>query len=120
MGRVDRRTKKIIGNDLYLRKNQVSKNAIKNGIKDPFEEVYEFKNLFIGHYKKWGLRIVPFREVSILGIAFTHRYDTLVISFLNLSLMIKNWTIRSNNKPNGAIGNFLIKFGKTRKNQSGI
>lgn len=95
---------------LELEKKFITKNAMANGHDNPFDEVFYYKNFLIGYYRKSGLKLAPFRELRILLLKLTHRYDTLMIGFLRQNLVIKNWTMRGKKKPAGAVGKFIFKW----------
>jgi hypothetical protein len=98
-----------------LEKKFIARRVIEAGGENPFNEVFYYKNFWIGYYRKSGLKLAPFKEIRILPFKFTYRYDTLVISLLGHSLVIKNWAMRSKKKPAGAIWNYTFKLLKNAK-----
>lgn len=95
---------------LELEKKHITKKVIAHGYDNPFDEVFYYKNFLIGYYRKSGLKLAPFRELRILLLKLTHRYDTLIVGFPWYGLVIKNWTMRNKRKPAGAIWKFTFKW----------
>lgn len=71
--------------------------------------------------KKEGLAIAPITTIFLWFVTFSYRVvkismfkpallDTAVLTFWGISLIVKRWATRSDVKPKGAIGNYLIKI----------
>ena len=97
---------------LELKKKAIIKEVVKEGGENPFDEFYVGKKFGPVRYSKTGLKLAPLRRLRLWGFQVYHRYDTFGIILGNRGLVINKWTMRSKEKPKGAIGPFKITFKK--------
>lgn len=97
---------------IELKKRSITKEVIKDGGENPFDEFLVHKSFGPITYSKTGLKLAPLRRLRAWKIQLYHRYDTFGIIVGNRSLVIKKWNMRSKNKPKDSIGPFRFTFKK--------
>lgn len=79
---------------------------------DPFEEVDERKKYLFIHFRKSGLKMAPTRTWKFMGCMVRTTVDNLILAGFGYVLKIKDWTVRSNEKPEDAWGNYVVRLSK--------
>lgn len=127
-----RRRKREIEQQVSQRlKNIESKKSILNRAagKDLFETVRVDKRFGPVRYEKAGLKIAPAITISLwvfrisfrsirLSLAEKSKLETVLITIWKFKVHIWNWSVRKSEKPQGAIGNYLITWDKIDKRRS--
>lgn len=97
---------------IELERRAIVKNGYQHFDHNPFDEVQKVKKFWLFYYIVKGLKVAPMKMIKGPGFAFSHRYDTLVLTVFKWSLVVKDWTMRRKTKPKGSIGNYIVSWQK--------
>jgi len=101
---------------IELKKRGLNKKAGE----DLFERIHEMSKFGPIKIYKTGIKAAPIVSYSLWGASLSVRnvyidgkqFESLALSVWKFRFMVKNWTVRKNKKPKGAVSSYIFELRK--------